>query len=199
MKGKILKKLSRLQGFEEPRISLEQYVTPPQLAADMIHSAYMNQDIEGRKVLDLGTGTGIFAAGAALAGAKNVVAVDVDQAALKIAEENLSELGLNDFVEIREEDYRDVEESFDTVLMNPPFSVHSDVGIGFFRKAVELADAVYAVSHRGAREGIKDFVASSEHEIEALEEYNVALPNTYGFHTEEDRETKMDVIITRQK
>jgi predicted RNA methylase len=84
-------------------------------------------------------------------------------------------------------------------LMNPPFSVHSDVGIGFIRKAVEVSEAVYTVSHRGAREGIKDFVASSEHELEVVEEYNVSLPATYGFHTEEGRETKMDVIITRQK
>ena len=199
MKAEILKKLSRLQGFEEPRISLEQYVTPPQLAADIIHAAYMSGDIEGKKVLDLGIGTGILAIGAALAGAEKVVGVDKDGAALEIAEENIEEAGVEEFLELRQKDFSEVEENFDAVIMNPPFSVHSDVGIDFIRKAVELSDAVYTMSLPSAREGIKDFVANSQHELAAVEEYNVALPNTYGFHAEEGRETDMDVIITRKK
>lgn len=199
MKAEILKELSRLKGFEQPRISLEQYLTPPQLAADIIHAAYMNGDVEGKKVLDLGTGTGILATGAALAGAEKVVGVDKDDAALEIASQNFEDAGVERFVELRHEDFSEVEESFDTVVMNPPFSVHSEVGIDFIRKAVNLSQAVYTMSIPSAREGIKDFVANSQHEITAVEEYNVALPNTYGFHTEEGRETEMDVIITRKK
>ncbi len=197
MKARLVRELSKVEGFENPKISLEQYLTPAQMAADILHTANLNQDLEGKKVADIGTGTGIFAIGAALLGA-DVKAFDKDLDALDLAEENAENLGMTEYIEFVETDVSDIEEEFDTVLMNPPFSVHSDIGIDFIRKAVEVSDAVYTVSHPGAREVIKDFVENSNHIITALEEYKVSLPPTYGFHTEEGRETEVDVIITKK-
>jgi len=197
VKARLVRELSKVEGFENPKISLEQYLTPAQMAADILHTANLNQDLEGKKVADIGTGTGIFAIGAALLGA-DVKAFDKDRDALDLAEENAENLGMTEYIEFVETDVSDIEEEFDTVLMNPPFSVHSDIGIDFIRKAVEVSDAVYTVSHPGAREVIKDFVENSNHIITALEEYKVSLPPTYGFHTEEGRETEVDVIITKK-
>jgi len=197
VKARLVRELSKVEGFENPKISLEQYLTPAQMAADILHTANLNQDLEGKKVADIGTGTGIFAIGAALLGA-DVKAFDKDLDALDLAEENAENLGMTEYIEFVETDVSDIEEEFDTVLMNPPFSVHSDIGIDFIRKAVEVSDAVYTVSHPGAREVIKDFVENSNHIITALEEYKVSLPPTYGFHTEEGRETEVDVIITKK-
>ncbi len=197
MKARLVRELSKVEGFENPKISLEQYLTPAQMAADILHTANLNQDLECKKVADIGTGTGIFAIGAALLGA-DVKAFDKDLDALDLAEENAENLGMTEYIEFVETDVSDIEEEFDTVLMNPPFSVHSDIGIDFIRKAVEVSDAVYTVSHPGAREVIKDFVENSNHIITALEEYKVSLPPTYGFHTEEGRETEVDVIITKK-
>ncbi len=196
MKAQLVRKLSQVQDFDNPKISLEQYLTPPQLAGDIIHTAYMNGDIEGQKIADFGTGTGIFAIGAAVLGGE-VTAFEKDSDAIKLAEENAEKLGVEKAIDFVQTDIRDVEEDFDTVLMNPPFSVHSDIGIDFFRKAVSVSDAVYSVSHPGARQVIKDFVGNSNHRITALEEYKVTLPPTYGFHTNDGRETKVDVIITK--
>ncbi len=197
MKARLVRELSKVEGFENPKISLEQYLTPAQMAADILHTANLNQDLECKKVADIGTGTGIFAIGAALLGA-DVKAFDKDLDALDLAEENAENLGMTEYIEFVETDVSDIEEEFDTVLMNPPFSVHSDIGIDFIRKAVEVSDAIYTVSHPGAREVIKDFVENSNHIITALEEYKVSLPPTYGFHTEEGRETEVDVIITKK-
>ena len=198
-KSELAIKLSKVSDFEEPRISLEQYITPPQLAADILHTAYMQGDIEGKKVVDLGAGTGIFAIGAALLGAEEVVAVEVDEDALEIARENAEELGVREEIEFMDSQVQEFNGEFDTALMNPPFSVHSDIGIKFIEKAIELSDTVYSVSHPGARKSIKEFVANSSHVLEALEEYTVSLPPTYGFHTEEGRETEIDVLITRKR
>jgi len=197
-KSNLARELSQIEDFENPRVSLEQYLTPPQLAADILHTAFMQGDVEGKKVVDLGTGTGMFAIGATLIGGK-VTAVEKDEDALELARENAERLGVRDFIDFREQDIKEFEGEADTVVMNPPFSVHSDMGMDFIQKAVEVADAVYTVSHPGSRERIKDFVANSSHVIEALEEYKVSLPPTYGFHTEESRETKVDVLITRQE
>jgi putative methylase len=105
---------------------------------------------------------------------------------------------LDVYIEFVESDVCDFEEEADTVVMNPPFSVHSDTGLEFVGKAVELADDVYMIANRGSREAIKDFVRNSSHEIKAVQEYTIALPATYGFHTEGSRETPVDFIITRR-
>jgi putative methylase len=198
MKSELIRKLSKVEDFEEPKVSLEQYLTPPELAADILHTAFMQQDLEGKKVLDLGTGTGMLGIGAALLGA-DVTAVDKDEEALEIAERNAEELEMSEFIEFEHSDIEEVEGTVDTVVMNPPFSVHSEIGIDFLKKAVEVSDAVYTVSHPGRRKAIKGFLENSNHSLEALEQYKVKLPATYGFHTEEARETEIDVIITRQK
>jgi len=198
-KSQLAIKLSKVEEFQQPKISLEQYITPPQLAADILHTAWMQGDIEGKKVIDLGAGTGIFAIGAALLGAEEVVVVEKDEDAIEIAKENAESLGVVSEIEFVSSDIEEFEESGGTVIMNPPFSVHSDIDIGFIQKAIEVGKNVYSVSHPGARKSIKDFVANSEHVLEALEEYEISLPPTYGFHTEENRETKIDVLITRKR
>lgn len=48
----------------------------------------------GEKVIDVGTGSGILAIGAALLGAEDVVAIDVDPMAVKVAQENIEHNGL---------------------------------------------------------------------------------------------------------
>lgn len=197
MKSELKRKLSQVKDFEDPRISLEQYVTPPALAADLVFTAYMNQDLNG-KVLDLGTGTGIFAIGAALTGTE-VKAVEKDPEALKIARENAEKIGVSENIDFVEKDVSEVTGDFDTVLMNPPFSQHSDEGLKFWAKAVSVAEKVYAVSPSTGREGIKSFIDSSNHRVLELEEFKVDLPATYGFHTQESRETKVDLIITEAK
>ncbi|AOV94760.1 hypothetical protein AQV86_02435 [Nanohaloarchaea archaeon SG9] len=196
MKNQLKKELSKIPDFKEPRISLEQYMTPPALAADMVFTAYMQNDIKGLKVADLGTGTGILAIGAALAGAENVKAFEKDEEALSQARENAEDLGVEEFIDFIECDVEEVEGDFDTVLMNPPFSVHSDVGLDFWGKACEISEKVYGISPRGAREPIKDFVGNSNHEILGVEAYSIGLPPSYGFHTEESRETSVDLIVT---
>lgn len=198
MKSELVRLLSGIEGFSQPDVELEQYVTPPELAADIIHTAYMQGDIEGKKLVDLGAGPGILAVGAALAGA-DVTAVEKASDALEVAEKNAEELGVADAIEFVEEDATEFEGSFGACLMNPPFSVHSNTGLEFFRKAFSVADAVYSVAPRGARERIKELSGEYGHEVLGVEEYTISLGPTYGFHTEESRETPVDFIITRRR
>lgn len=52
----------------------------------------------GKTVFDVGTGSGILAIGAALLGAKEVTAIDIDPTAVKVARENIEHNGLSDRV-----------------------------------------------------------------------------------------------------
>lgn len=196
MKTELKKELSKISDFENPRISLEQYRTPPSLAADLLHTAYMQGDIEGQKVADLGAGTGMLSLGAALLGG-NVTAVEKEEDAIRLLKENMEKLKLD--LDIIQQDIEDFNNEADTILMNPPFSHHSDIGLKFWEKALEYGDSVYGISPRGMRERIKDFVGNSSHEVLAVEEFSISLPPSYGFHTEERHETEIDLIITRRK
>ncbi|MFB6245273.1 MAG: METTL5 family protein [Candidatus Nanohaloarchaea archaeon] len=193
MKTELKKKLSKVEDFQDPRISLEQYVTPPELAADLLHAAEMQRDLE--EVIDLGTGTGIFAIGAAVLDA-DVTAVEKDEEALEIAKKNAEKLGVREKIDFVNKDVREVTGERETVFMNPPFSQHTDLGMEFWARAVSLGEKIYAVSPATGREGIKSFIDSSNHRIVELENYTIDLPATYGFHTQESRETSVDLIIT---
>ena len=52
----------------------------------------------GERVIDVGTGSGILAIGAALLGAKEVTDIDIDPMAVKVARENIEHNGLQDKV-----------------------------------------------------------------------------------------------------
>ena len=52
--------LERVAGFNSPSTSLEQYSTPATLAAELVHFAFMKDDLAD-SVYDLGCGTGILA------------------------------------------------------------------------------------------------------------------------------------------
>lgn len=62
--------------------------------------------IEGSKdiVLDVGCGSGILSIAAALLGAKNVLAVDIDPVAVKVSKENVELNGLSDKITVKEGD-----------------------------------------------------------------------------------------------
>lgn len=195
-KNHLARKLSETEDFDNPKIKLEQYLTPAHLAADLIYTAYMQGDIEGKKVVDLGAGTGMLSIGAALAGGK-VTAVEKDGDAVETLRNNVEKFSVE--LEILNTDIEEIELDADTVVMNPPFSVHSELGMKFWQKAVETASKVYAVSPRGKRSVIKDFVEKSGFRVVATEGYKVSLPATFGFHTEESQEIEVDIIIAEEE
>ncbi len=77
-----------------------------------------------KRVLDLGTGTGILAVAAALLGAEKVLAVDINRLSVNTARRNVALNGLEGRVEVMEADAREaIEGAADLVLMNIHFDV----------------------------------------------------------------------------
>ncbi len=61
-----------------------------------IVSILMQQDLSGKSVLDMGTGTGVLAIAASMRGAKSVTAIDIDEHSVANAKENLALNGIHD-------------------------------------------------------------------------------------------------------
>ena len=77
-KTQLAVELSRLKTFQKPKMYLEQYPTDSEIAADMLWSADMQGDIEGKVIADLGAGTGILGIGALILGAKGITCSLID-------------------------------------------------------------------------------------------------------------------------
>jgi release factor glutamine methyltransferase len=77
----------------------------------------------GAMVLDIGTGSGILAVAAVLAGAGRVLAVDLNPVAVECARLNARRYGVLGQIELRQGDLFEASagETFDIVLVNPPY------------------------------------------------------------------------------
>lgn len=88
----------------------------------------------GKRVLEIGTGTGIISVYAAKLGATKVVATDISGPALDNARRNARRFGVEEIVETRLVSTQDptayavigAEERFDTLISNPPYSLDLD-------------------------------------------------------------------------
>ncbi|MCU4742171.1 METTL5 family protein [Natronoglomus mannanivorans] len=89
-RGTIARRLEAVTDFDDPSPALEQYLTPPEIAAHIVHLAGLQNDLTDGTVVDLGTGTGMLAIGAAMSDADRVIGIDVDRSALEVARENES-------------------------------------------------------------------------------------------------------------
>ncbi len=73
----------------------------------------------GGTMLDVGTGSGILAIAAARLGAKDIVAVDIDPDAVRVAIENVAHNGLTDAIDVRQGDLlQGLSQVFDFAVAN---------------------------------------------------------------------------------
>jgi release factor glutamine methyltransferase len=87
-------------------------------------AGYIRQAVtQGNTVLDVGTGSGVLALAAAQSGARRVVAVDINPAAVACARANANVYGLSSTVDVRLGDmFQPVAgDLFDIVVCNPPY------------------------------------------------------------------------------
>ncbi len=193
--------LSRLADLDEPDPDLEQYPTPPDIAADVLHRIDLSDGLDGKQVVDLGCGNGILGLGAALCGA-SVTLVDVDSDAVATARANLSDLRTEyDLdVDIVEGDVRSTEVTADVAVMNPPFGMsREDANLDFLEAGFRAAPVVHALLHRSrsnrdyTRAFLGRFAERHGYTGAVVETYTFPLPRRFGFHTAEREDIGVDL------
>ncbi len=197
-KRELVQQLGVVAGFDDPSAPLEQYRTPPELAAHLVHLADLRGDVEGRTVLDLGSGTGMLALAAALRGPERVVGVDLDRAALATARENRRRVAAVASVSFLQGDAArpPLSTTDATVVMNPPFGAqdgneHADRG--FLAAAADLARVSYSIHNAGSREFVTAFADDEGGAVTDSYRAALDLPRQFDFHDEESREIEVEV------
>jgi len=183
--------LQSLEPFATPLPHLEQYSTPAVIAADMLFEALARGDVEGRKVLDLGCGTGLLGIGAALLGAE-VVGIDKDAKALAQAEENAARLKVE--IDLRLSDVETVSEKADTVIMNPPFGAQNrGADRPFLSTAMNCAPVIYSLHLAHTEAFVQRYVSRSGFVATPLKRYKFGIPYMFEFHSKAKKE--VDVTL----
>jgi len=212
--------LSQVASQPNPKVHLEQYTVSEQIAANMLYvAAYVNNDIVGKSVLDLGCGTGRLALGALFVGAKDVVGVDIDRLAIQTAKHNSKNICLSDDVQWVLGDLRVVVGRFNTVLQNPPFGVQTrEADRAFLVKALEVSNCVYSlhshpevdarlIKQLKASQGVlqvpaspflEKFIAKYGGSVKAVYALLMTIPRMFDFHTKLKHDFVIDMYVIKK-
>lgn len=189
--------LQQLKPHPSPKPWLEQYTIPADAAVEVLFIAgVMHRDIVGKRVVELGCGTGRLALGAILMGASEVYGVDIDPEAVEEARRNQLQLGLNRNVHWIASDVECLRGKFDTAIQNPPFGVkRRGADRAFVKKALELAHVVYSLHKHEDKsiEFIKRMVEREGGRITGLFRLNLRIPWTFEFHRRKSYVVKVDL------
>lgn len=185
-KSKLKIQLSKLKEFEDPKLDLEQYPTPGDIAADILWNAHMLKDIEDRTIIDAGCGTGRFGIGALLLGAKFVYFIDIDIEALNILKQNLGQFSYSNY-RIINRDFTKTRktglEQIDTIIQNPPFGTKQEHADRLFLlKAFRLAPVIYSLHKTASGRFIEAIIRDNDYERTHYWEYSFDLKQTQKFH-----------------
>ena len=194
--------LQKIPPHPSPMIKFEQYSTPATIAADIIFTAYLEDDIADKVVLDLGCGTGIFALGAKLLGAEKVLGLDVDGTALAIAKGYADALSLD--ISFIEQDInglsletlkRQKTTEVNTIIQNPPFGAQK-IARGadriFLEKALKFGTIIYSLHLSKTDEFVTLLIEKLGGEVVWKKGYIFPIQHLYHFHSQD----KVDYEVT---
>ena len=203
MRGRLVRRSWLVRALESvpphprPVAWLEQYTIPADLAADILFlAAFTFDDVCGKRVLDLGCGTGRLAIGAALLGAREALGVDIDLEAVEVASRAARELGVAERTHWVAGDIEAIAGRFDTAIQNPPFGVRRrGADRPFLAKAIQLCSVVYSLHKAGEenRRFLKKFIGELGGRVTHVIPMRLRLKATFPFHEQRFRDVAVDL------
>ena len=196
-------RIQSIPSHPKPKVDLEQYSTPSVIASDLLWNALSLGDIEGKNILDLGCGCGIFSIGSVLLGAEFAAGVDIDKDAIDLARQCMNDYNINN-MEFFESDVNDFSPDFDvdTIFQNPPFGSQKNaergIDLQFVNKAREFQpNTLYSFHMASTEEFLINYYQELSFEITHIFRYAFPIPRIYEFHTNESRNVEVIVIRAR--
>ncbi len=218
-KKNLISIVQSMKGFEQPEARLEQYITDATSTVDLLYYITVdNNDIVDNVILDLGAGTGRLGLTCLLLGAKIVVAVEKDANAIRILQENASNLELQPYIHILQKDLSqlldiDKNEILEVLnkknsdskiicVMNPPFGVQvRNADRPFLKFAMEVSDKIYSIhlSNQKTRTYFHKFVDYHGWQISSIHSQTMYIEGSFSFHKKRQKEILADVYKFEKK
>jgi putative methylase len=194
-------KIESIPKHPNPKVELEQYSTPATIAADVLWNAYILGDIDKKNIMDLGSGTGIFAIGSLLLGAKYTIGIDIDKESTDLAIKTAKSLGLTNYKFLNEDLYsfndisnknsnkpifKEIFNSVDTIIQNPPFGSQFKGKKAsdriFIQVAMALSSVVYSFHMAKTENFLDKYFKKYNGKITHKFFYDFPIPKIYDFH-----------------
>jgi putative methylase len=170
--------LSQLRVFSEPDIRKEQYATDPDVASTILWYASMRGDIAGKRIADLGAGTGILGIGALLLDAKSVQFIESEP-----VKELTVNLAAYDRYRILHADLRTFTEAVDVVIMNPPFGTRErHIDREFLEHAMTLSPIIYSFHKSSTAAFFEKLAPLHGYAITYRHDFSFPLRKSYAQH-----------------
>ncbi len=192
--------LSKLKSFNESKLELEQYQTECNIASSIIWQAFMSDEIEDKKIADLGCGNGIFGIGALILGAKEALFLDKDEDAIKLTKSNLEfiskELNQKFKAKFISEDVLDFKDKCDLVLQNPPFGVQGEKHADriFLIKAMESAPTIYSIHTLDSQKFVEKTAEEYGFKATLIDKVDIPIKRSQAFHKKDIAYTKAGIF-----
>lgn len=178
--------LSKLQSFEKPSLTLEQYPTPSNIAAEWVWNMALKGEVAGKVIVDAGSGPGILGIGLLILGARKVIFIDKDSEAIQICQHNYDnikeeyEIGQAEFIA---HDFSLFDGEADIVVQNPPFGTkqeHADKK--FLEKAFAVAPIVYSMHKWSTQKFVEAICKDYSFQITDVWRYEFPIKAAFKFH-----------------
>ncbi|MBS7619255.1 50S ribosomal protein L11 methyltransferase [Candidatus Bathyarchaeota archaeon] len=192
----IEKMLEKMKPHLSPKVELEQYTTPADIAAELLFTAsFIFDDVQGKSIIDLGCGSGRLGIGAKILGAQSVVGIDIDPDAVRTAVNNAKEVIHTDNIYWIIGDISAIRGVFDTVIMNPSFGTkkrHMDVR--FLSVSMTLSRVIYSIHKSSSRDFIIEYVRRRGFEVSVVLSSRIKIPRLFEFHRKPSKMVAVDML-----
>lgn len=193
--------LDKLEGKLKPLPNLEQHRTPGWIAADIVWTARQSGMLLNKRILDLGSGVGIFCIASLLAGASECISIEIDPDSIEVQRRNLAMYELQDDAHVILGDAKHLplrESICDLALMNPPFgTVKKGDDVAFLYSAVSACRA--ALSLHLSSEKTREFIYREMEKIgkksKVLKTYKMELKQIFEYHRSRIKRISVDLYL----
>lgn len=187
--------LQQIQPPIKTNPSLEQYMTPASIAADILFIAYQQGDINNKTIIDLGCGTGIFCIGAALLNAQKTIGIDIDEKIIQTAKENAKTFNVD--IKFYVNAIEKVNQKCDTIIMNPPFGAqksNEQADRKFIEKGFEIGNVIYSIHLTKTIPFIQLMIQSLGGICTFQKQYTFPIKWQFNFHTKQVKEFQVSAL-----
>ena len=184
----------------KPKIRYEQHTTPSWIAADFIWKLYFSGKVLNKTVIDMGAGTGRLSIPLILLGAREAVALDVDEDVVMELMSNAKVFNIMDKIHIVlcDATYSPLRKTGSSIIiMNPPFgTVIKGLDTKFLLEAMRLSDEIYSfhLSSEKTRKYLSMKAGEKGYNLRVINTYYMELKQIFEYHVSRLRRVRVDLI-----